>query len=275
MNRFLIFGCLVWGLLIVNPSMGLAQKIIAHRGASFDAPENTLSSFNLAWEQNADAIEGDFFLTKDQQIVCIHDAKTKRTSGEEHLVSATNFDDLRKLDVGSWKNSRFKGEKIPTLAEVLQTVPANKQIYIEIKCGPEIVPFMIPVLEKSGCRPEQMIVISFDQNVVAATRKQIPGIKAYWLAGFRQNKETKAFEPSLDSMVATAKSIQATGLDLQAQRDVLTENFIQRLRKEQLEFHIWTVNDPADARHFQSLGVESITTDRPAFLRAELAKKSL
>ena len=258
------------GLLMNLTSLAYAQNIVAHRGASHDAPENTLASFRLAFEQNADAIEGDFFLTKDQQIVCIHDAKTKRTSGEEHDVAETTLEDLRKLDVGRWKDARFEGEKIPTFAEVLSVVPAGKKVYIEIKCGPEIVPYLIPVLKSSGLKAEQTIVISFNDRVIAATREQIPGIKAYWLVGFRENKETKAIEPTLDTILKTAREIKTQGIDIQAHRTIVNAEFINRLRAEKLEFHIWTVNDPADARHFKSLGVDSITTDRPAFLRAEL-----
>jgi len=175
--------------------------------------------------------------------------------------------------VGSWKNPRFKGEKIPTLAEILHIVPAGKQIYIEIKCGPEIVPYLIPVLKQSGLRPEQTVVISFDDKVIAATREQIPQIKACWLTGFKQNKETKTFEPVVETVVKTARAIHTQGVDVQAEREVVNKEFIQRIRDEKLEFHVWTVNDPHDARHFQQLGVDSITTDRPAYLRAELNLK--
>jgi glycerophosphoryl diester phosphodiesterase len=251
-------------------SPAYAQRIVAHRGASFDAPENTLAAFMLAWEQGADAIEGDFFLTSDQQIVCIHDEKTKRTSGEERDVATTTFDELRKLDVGRWKDPRFAGERIPTLSEVLATVPAGKMIYIEIKCGPEIVPFLPHVLKKSGLNPNQTIVISFNKQVIAETRRQIPEIDAYWLVGFRQDKVTKAYEPTFDSIFQTAADIKTQAIDVQANRELVDAAFVKRLRDSKLGFHIWTVNDPIDAIHFQKLGVDSITTDRPAFLRREL-----
>jgi len=260
----------ICGLILMATTSADAQRIVAHRGASFDAPENTLAAFNLAWEQGADAIEGDFFLTSDQQIVCIHDEKTKRTSGEERDVAKTTFDELRKLDVGRWKDPRFTGERIPTLSEVLATVPSPKKIYIEIKCGPEIVPFLPPVLKKSGLKPDQTIVISFNKQVIAETRRQIPEIEAYWLVGFRQNKETKVYEPSVDTIFQTAADIQTQGIDVQAHRELVNADFVKRLRDRKLGFHVWTVNEPVDALHFQKLGVDSITTDRPAFLRREL-----
>lgn len=257
----------------MSPSPALAQKIVAHRGASHDAPENTLASFRLAWEQNADAIEGDYYLTKDKQIVCIHDANTKRTAGEELSIAESTLAELKQLDFGSWKDPRFKGERIPTLSEVLATVPEGKQALIEIKCGPEIVPHLPAVLKQSGLRPEQTILICFNDKVIAAARELIPQIKAYWLTGLKKNGDTGLYEPSIETILKKAAEIRATGVDIQANRDVVNELFVKRLRDQQLEFHVWTVNDPADALHFQQLGVDSITTDRPAFLRTKLGLK--
>jgi glycerophosphoryl diester phosphodiesterase len=251
-------------------SPAAAQFIVGHRGASQDAPENTLASFRLAWEHNADAIEGDFHLTKDGEIVCIHDETTKRTAGAELSVPNSTLDELRQLDVGRWKDAKFAGERIPTLAEVLATIPAGKRIFIEIKCGAEIVPRLSPVLQESKLKPEQTVVISFDEQVIAGVREQIPQIKAYWLAGFKQDKETKEYRPRVDKVFETLAALRPTGLDVQANRDVVDAAFVRRLREQNYEFHVWTVNDPVDARYFRSLGVDSITTDRPRFLRQAL-----
>lgn len=262
--------CSLAAVLMAWNSTASAQLIVAHRGASYDAPENTLAAFRLAWEQGADAIEGDFFLTKDQQIVCIHDSKTKRTSGEERDVATATLEELRRLDVGRWKDARWAGERIPTLAEVLAVVPAGKKIYIEIKCGPEIVPHLPAVLKQSGLKPEQMAIISFNDQVIAETVRQLPEIKSYWLAGFKQNSTSKTYEPSVDAVLETLARIKPQGLDVQANRDVVDAAFVKRLRDRKLEFHVWTVNNPDDAKHFRQLGVDSITTDRPRFLRDAL-----
>ena len=109
--------------------------IVAHRGASFDAPENTLPAFELAWEQGADAIEGDFLLTKDKQIVCIHDHSTKRLADRDLEVKSSTLAELKSLDVGFWKDKKYKNTRIPTLAEVFATIPDGKKIFVEIKCG--------------------------------------------------------------------------------------------------------------------------------------------
>ncbi len=243
--------------------------IVAHRGASHDAPENTLASFKLAWEQGADCIEGDFYLSSDGHIVCSHDKTTKKTSDVVRDVSKSTLAELKQLDVGSWKDERFADERIPTLEEVLATVPANKTILIEIKCGPEIVPVLKKVLSKSTLKPEQTIVIAFDENVVAATKQQIPSIKAYWLTGYKENKRGK-FKPSPAKVMETLQRIGADGLDTQAKEEVVDADFVKLLRDAGMEFHTWTVNNPKVAARFQALGVDSITTDRPAYLRKHL-----
>lgn len=274
LNRSVVFGLfLTVGCCFMSPSIASAQKIVAHRGASHDAPENTLAAFRLAWEQNADAIEGDYYLTKDKQIVCIHDANTKRTADKELVIAESTLAELKQLDFGSWKDPRFKDERIPTLSEVLATVPAGKHVLIEIKCGPEIVPFLPPVLKQSGLQPEQTIVICFSDKVIAATREQIPEIKAHWLTGLKKNSESGKYEPSIETILKKAAEIRATGVDIQANREVVDEAFVKQLRSHNLEFHVWTVNDPADAFRFQQLSVDSITTDRPAFLRTKLGLK--
>ncbi len=109
------------------------MKIIAHRGASFDAPENTLAAIRLAWQQQADAVEIDVHLSRDRHLVAIHDFNTRKTTGRNRPVARQTLAQLRTLDAGQWKHPRWRGEKIPTLEEVLATVPPGKRLFIEIK----------------------------------------------------------------------------------------------------------------------------------------------
>src|SRR5262245_65624278 len=103
------------------------MEIIAHRGASHDAPENTLAAVRLAWEQGADAVEVDVQLSKDGKLVVIHDDNTKRSGGFARKVRAQTLDELRRLDVGRWKGKRWAGEKIPTLDVVLEAVRSEER----------------------------------------------------------------------------------------------------------------------------------------------------
>lgn len=253
-------------------SVSHAQLIVAHRGASYDAPENTLAAFRLAWEQQADAIEGDFYLTKDNQIVCIHDKTTKRVAPNQPELSVkdTTLEQLQSCDVGAWKHSRYAGERIPTLMDVLKIVPTDKKILVEIKCGPEIVPVLKPQLESSGLAPDQIVIICFNQAVVAQSRKAMPQYKVNWLTSYKQNNDNGAWTPGSDEIVRTLAATGATGLGSKGELKVIDQKLVNAVRQSNREFHVWTVNDPAAARTFQSFAVDSITTDRPAFIREVL-----
>ena len=271
--RCLLFAA---GMLLLVGLKAQADEplIIAHRGASHDAPENTLAAFRLAWEQGADGIEGDFYLSQDNQIVCIHDKTTKRTADKDLSVKDTTLAELRKLDVGTWKSPRFAGERIPTLAEVLAVVPQDKLIYVEIKCGPEIVPFLKPVFKDSGLSAKQIRIIAFDEDVIAAVKKQLPEIKAYWLTSYKQDKITKKWKPTPAEVLDTLKKFGADGLGTKAEPAIvnhkLADEFVKNLRAGGWEFHAWTIDEATLAHRLQGLGVDSITTNRPAFLREKL-----
>jgi glycerophosphoryl diester phosphodiesterase len=244
-------------------------EIVGHRGASYDAPENTVAAIKLAWEQQADGSEFDIYLTKDGQIAVIHDKDTKRTAGGVNkVVAESTLAELRTLDVGRWKGEKFAGEKIPTLAEMLATVPAGKQAFVEVKCGPEIVPELVRTLTAAGLKAGQTPVISFHAPVIAAVKKARPDVPAYWLVSLG-GKTAKP--PAADVLVAKAKAINADGLDLSAS-DVLDEAFAGKVKAAGLKLHVWTVNDPAVARRMVRIGVDGITTDRPGWLREQLAK---
>ena len=249
-----------------------AQYIVAHRGASQDAPENTLAAFRLAWEQNADAIEGDFYVTKDHQIVCTHDSTTKRIApGQKELIIAeATLEELQRLDVGSWKSTRFKDERMPTLNDVLAVVPPGKRIFVEIKCGPEILPFLKPQLQQSGLLPEQIVIISFSETVIKAARELLPQYKANWLTGYKQDMQTKDWSPKSPEVLEALKRTHATGLGTHGNVQVVDAALVRGVLHAGLEFHVWTINDPADAVHFSALGAQSITTDKPAVIRAAL-----
>jgi glycerophosphoryl diester phosphodiesterase len=254
--------------LMVHPAFG--QLIIAHRGASHDAPENTLSAFKLAMEQGADGFEADFYLTSDGKIVCFHDKDTERISGKKLVVVKTPLADLQKLDVGNWKDPKWKGERMPTMADVLAAVPADKKIFIELKSSVEIVAPMKRVIEESSLKPEQMVIISFHADAIAECKKQLPHIKALWLCGYKEQKDGR-ITPGVEKVAATLKRIHADGLNSQAMPGHFDEAFIRRLRELGCrEFSVWTVDDPKVADFYQRLGAWSITTNRPGWLRDEL-----
>jgi len=260
-------------LCVVVPVFAFAAdrpvEMVAHRGASHDAPENTVAAIKLAWEQKSDGSEFDIYLSKDGKIVVCHDKDTKRTAGVSKVIPDTTFEDLRILDVGKWKGAAFAGEKIPTLDEMLATVPDGKMAFIEVKCGPEVVAELDRVLKASKLKPTQTPVIAFNANVIAAVKKARPDVPAYWLVSLAQKKDVKP--PTAAELIVKAKEIKADGLDLSAS-EVLDEVFVKAVHDAELKLYVWTVNDPVVAKRMVKIGVDGITTDRPGWIREQLAK---
>ena len=258
------------GVLMVGAVMGPARgvEIIAHRGASHDAPENTLSAIRLGWEQAHDGVEIDIHLTKDGQIVALHDFDTKRTAGRDQPVAEQTLAELRELDAGSWKSTEFRGEKIPTLDEILATVPDKKRLFIEIKCGPEVLPEMVRAIRRSQKRPEQLVVIAFDFDTLKASKELLPELKHYYLAGYRMDRQTGEF-PKIADVVQPALTAGFEGINLDY-RWPIDREFVEKVQATGLEFYVWTVDDPEVARQLQSAGVDGITTNRPLLLQEQL-----
>jgi glycerophosphoryl diester phosphodiesterase len=244
-----------------------AVEIIAHRGASRDAPENTLASFKLGWEQRADADELDTHLTKDGQAVVIHDANTRRTTGVALAVATSTLAELRALDAGAWKGSQWPGEKLPTLAEAAATIPDGKRLFVEIKCGSEVLPELERVLESSGKKPAQFAIIGFDYATMQRAKKQLPGLEVYWLAS--PAAEMNGTIPTVEALVERAKAARFDGLDL-AYTFPIDHEFASKIKAAGLKFYVWTVDDDSVARTLVAAGVDGITTNRPEWLREHL-----
>jgi glycerophosphoryl diester phosphodiesterase len=241
--------------------------IIGHRGASREAPENTLASFRLAFEQGADGIEADFRLTADGEIVCLHDDTTGRTAGVALRAGAATWAELRALEVGGWKGEAWRGEPIPSLKEVLEALPAGKCLFVELKSGPEIIPQLGATLAASGVAPERIRLLAFSAQLIRTLKEKLPGYRSCWLTDYRWRG---SWRPSQQQVLDTLKSCGADGLASRA-RGILDAGFVAALRQESLEVHLWTVDTAAEARRLASLGVDSIMTNRPLWIARSLA----
>ena len=109
--KFRSFALLLTSLAIAGAAG--AVEIVAHRGASYDAPENTMAATKLAWQQKADAVETDIYLGKDGRIIVFHDRTAKRTGGRDIAIGELTLAEARKLDAGSWKDPKYAGEPVP------------------------------------------------------------------------------------------------------------------------------------------------------------------
>jgi glycerophosphoryl diester phosphodiesterase len=175
-------------------------------------------------------------------------------------IAKSTFDELRQVDVGAKKGALWKGTRIPSIDEVLATVPPGKKIYLEAK-DPQIVPALKQAIERSSLRPEQIIVISFERKAVAAAKEALGKVKAYWLV----NRI-----PSAEELLAAMKEIRADGVSCRAD-DRIDAELVKKFHDAGFEFHVWTVDDAATAKKFMGYGVNSITTNRPGWLREQAA----
>jgi glycerophosphoryl diester phosphodiesterase len=155
------------------------------------------------------------------------------------------------------------GEKIPSLAEALATMPDGKRFFIEIKCGPEVLPALNRVLAASAKKPSQLVLIGFDYGTVERAKKLMPEIEVYWLASPRK-------DTTLDTLVDKARAAQLDGLFLQSTFPI-TPDFVSRIKAVGLRLFVWTVNDVALGQRLAEAGVEGIGTDVPQLMRRAIS----
>ena len=174
--------------------------------------------------------------------------------------------DLRKLDVGSFKAEEFAGEQIPFLADIIETIPPKRKLYVEIKCGKEILPFLQELIVDGG-KMSQIVIIGFDLDTVTMSRKLID-VPTYWLKGTAKNKETEEWIPHDPQLIQIAEDNGLDGMDVHYAG--VTKEFADSARSSGQKLYVWTVDDPAEAARLTRLGVAGITTNRPGWLREQL-----
>lgn len=235
--------------------------VIAHRGFSSRAPENTLAAFKLGWESGADGVECDVHLTDDCQVVCIHDDDTKRVSGQDVEIATMTWADLKGLDVGGWKGEEWVGEPIPLLKDAMQASPSSLIWVVEIKCGPEIVAPLIDAVESSGHDWGRVVVISFIKESLVELKAQRPSVTAYWLSYLKEQPDG-SFKPSIAEILRTVEALKLDGFGGQSGRGISAE-LAAALKGASLDLNVWTVDDPEEGRRMREIGVTSVTTNEP------------
>lgn len=243
----------------------MSSLVIAHRGASGEAPENTLAAFRLAWSQGADGIEMDVRLSGDGEVLVHHDADTRRTGDEALDIASTPAHRLRQLDVGSWKATRFRGEQIPTLWEVLALNPQGLAL-VELKTGPEIVEPLAGVLEAfPGC---PVRLISFHRETLQACREALPAYPSYLITESLIDAGGKPYHSP--GLIDEALRLGFQGLD--PQYTGIDQGFASAVAEAGLDLFTWTVNDAAAACRLASWNLQGITGNYPDRLLAALGR---
>jgi glycerophosphoryl diester phosphodiesterase len=237
-------------------------RFISHRGESMDAPENTMAAFRLSQERGVFGFECDIYTTSDNEIICLHDVTLDRTTDGSGKPGDFTLAELRKLDAGSWKNEKFAGERIPTLAEALTLAREGSEIYIDIKRAD--IPRLVEIVKAEPKATAERIVFLGGGESVQQLRKLLPDYRALWVVGVKQ-KEDGTLTPSAQEAVAALKKMGAHGIDLQghgaAAQKLITKAYVQTIKDAGFSFHVWTINSVARAAELAELGAETITTD--------------
>jgi glycerophosphoryl diester phosphodiesterase len=235
--------------------------VIGHRGASADAPENTIAAFELALEQGADGIELDVHLSADEHPVVIHDFTLERTTDGAGPVSGHRVRELKRLDAGGWRDRRFRGQRVQTLQEVLERFRDRARFWIELKGGSALYPgiedrvvSMIEIYDVV----ERVLVQSFDHAAIDRVRALNRDIAVGALLA----------EAPLDPGLLRPEAVRAICPAVHA----LTPELFAEIRRAGLDCYVWTVNEPAQMDRLVEWGVSGLITDRPGLLRARLGR---
>ena len=239
-------------------------EIIGHRGSSKEAPENTLSSNQLAFFEKADGVEVDVRMTKDGELVCIHDKNTVRTTGVDALINEKTIAELKSMDAGGWKGEQWRGETIPSLTEVLEAIPQGKKIYIEMKEGPDTVDPLVRSIEASNLDTNQISVISFHPEVVKKIKQEIVQVTANLLISFESGKND-----SVKEILIKLEEGHLDGVGAQ-NHPKLSPAFVDKLLAADKKVHVWTVDNVEEAKNYKAMGLSSITTNVPGLIKSSL-----
>jgi glycerophosphoryl diester phosphodiesterase len=233
--------------------------LIAHRGASADAPENTIAAFELALAQGADGLELDVHLSADGHPVVIHDFTLERTTDGAGPVSALSVRELKRLDAGGWRDRYFQGQRVQTLQEVLERFRDRARFWLELKGGPALYPGLeervVSTVEIYDA-VDRVLVQSFDPAAIGEVRTLNRDIRVGAVVA----------QAPLDRALLVPGTVDAICPALAA----CSAGLIGEVRQAGLDCHVWTVNEPAQVDRLVSWGVSGIITDRPGALRARL-----
>jgi len=238
--------------------------IIAHRGASGEAPENTLAAFQLALDQGADMIELDLHQSKDGSLVICHDFKLHRTARSKRSVKQLTLKELKRLEVGSWFHPRFSGEPIPALEEVLELTKDRIRLNIEIKRGspfyPGIEERLVKLLE-SFHATESVLVSSFDHQALETIRVLSSKISIGLLAE----------KGSIQQLIRKVEVLSAFSLNLPVR--LLTPALVQEAHRRKLQVYAYTINQVRLMNYYLIMGVDGIFTNFPGRLAQLLERQ--
>ncbi len=235
-----------------------APDIVAHRGSSLRAPENTMAAIELAIEENSDAVEFDVLLTSDNVPVLMHDTRTGRTTDDplNRRVADMTYEEIRELDAGSWFSDEFEGEPIPTLEEALNAINGHAKAYIDLKdYSREMVEITVETVERLDM-VDDVKILTFSSDQLKQVKELNEDIETLYLV--------ISFYGSINALI-DIDHVDAYGFN----KYILMENprYADAIRSAGKDVYVWTVNSQTNLRNIRDIGVDGIITDDPILAR--------
>jgi glycerophosphoryl diester phosphodiesterase len=250
----------VIGLFLILVITAMCQQerteaviVIAHRGASRAAPENTLAAMRKAIEYGADYAECDVFQTKDGKLVLFHDQELERTTGKTGMIWEYTLAELKEMEVGSWFNEEFRGEPIPTLREVIHLVKGKMKLNIEVKVSgedPEIARNVVDVIRSENMGDECMVT-SFEKSVIVDVKQMASELRTGYI--FDEEHPPDIFEGEWEYVCS--------------KHNIVDRAFVRKARQKGKKVFVWTVDSPQVMKKMIDVGVDGIITDVPDVLK--------
>ena len=240
------------------------MRVIAHRGCSGRAPENTLAAIRQAIDVGADMVEIDVTMTADGHVILLHDETLDRTTDGVGAPTDMTLDEIRRLDAGSWFGPEYAGERIPTLAEAFETVKGRVLMNVEIKTeavAHGVVPKVAAAINEHEMI-DQVVVSSFSPEALRLMKITDPAIVTASLF----NKELHTGRDPLEII----QEVGSRGFNIAAKR--VTEAMVERCRNHGFPVAVYTVNEPAELRRLKDMGVNAVFTDHPDLMIEVLAR---
>ncbi|HEY7091205.1 MAG TPA: FAD-dependent oxidoreductase [Tepidisphaeraceae bacterium] len=231
--------------------------VVGHRGNARHAPENTRISYVQALAAGAPIVEMDTRLTRDGEIVLMHDETLDRTTGRSGKLCDLTLAELAVLDAGCWKDgAKYEGEPVPTLSQIAEICRGRAIMMLDLKC-PGQGPALARWLKSTNLPADQLILAPWEIEEGRALRQHLPGPPMILIA-----EKQLPLDPAEDAAFARLEQIGFTGFSIEW--PILTPAFISTAHRHGMKIHTWTLNDPAEIHAAVAAGVDGVITDDPA-----------
>ncbi len=260
--------------LFLSVTLANATVIVSHRGENSQAPQNTIEAFNIAWNSGVKYVEGDFYETKSGEIICIHGSRElKMLTGSNIKLEDINAENITSLNIANnkrWKD-KFKFLKLPTIREIMATVPKDGTLVLEMKnFSPTYAQKVDDARKEAGLSKDQILLISFSAKAIKEFNSNIDGYKSLWLYSLKMKDGKINITPA--DAIAKCKEIGAYGIDV-GNTNLLGAYYVSEVKNAGLKFYVWTVNTIPSAQRMKEIGVDGITTDKASKFFKELNVK--